>query len=108
MHDEGVMLRDATRPLTPRRRTPTTYYASLGPADGPMEFCQQPPKIGVFARNCSSPRGAYPIGTAYSVGWARYKGAIAGAFRLVIGREEVAGRWVCDRRRFVPIDGPTA
>jgi hypothetical protein len=44
------------------------------------------------------------VGIAYPVGFLpHWRGPVA-TFRLAIGKQEVPGRWVCHRRRFVPAE----
>lgn len=79
------------------------YFASFGPADGPLRYREAMPSIGVFARSRrQSSRGCvFPVGIAHPAAWTEYHGIIAATFRLVIGTDELKGRWVCDRRLFV-------
>lgn len=82
----------------------TRYYASFGPQDGPVQYRDRQPTIGVFARSRHSLADVYPVGTAHPAAWIVRNDMAVATFRLVIGSQELGGRWVCNRRRFVLVD----
>ena len=46
---------------------------------------------------------AMPIGIAYPVGLVEHRRGPAKTFRLVVGKVELPGRWICVGREFVPL-----
>ena len=78
------------------------WHADFGPLDGPIPARAQPPALGVHARpDASDPA----VGIAYPIGIVLYgtRAVPAKTFRLVVGGEELEGRWLCVGRRFVKL-----
>jgi hypothetical protein len=71
--------------------------ATFGPLDGPVLRRHEPPALGVVA----DPGRPMPIGIAFPVGQVEHRRRPAATFRLVIGKAELEGRWLCVRREFV-------
>jgi hypothetical protein len=72
------------------------YSTNFGGAA--IRYGEVPGAIGVL----ESPDNHMPIGMAFPLGWTAEGLAL---FRLVIGGEEIPGRWVCRARRFVLVEG---
>jgi hypothetical protein len=71
-------------------------YSNFGGAA--LRYGEVPGTIGVL----EAPDNHMPIGMAFSIGWTAEGRALS---RLVIGSEEIPGRWVCQARRFVLVEG---
>jgi hypothetical protein len=87
---------DAPEPAPP---TSGPFFSSFGPADGPILARHESPALGVLA----SPDERMPIGIAFPTGLMAHRKGPAKTFRLVIGKTELSGRWICEGRRFVPL-----
>jgi hypothetical protein len=73
-------------------------FADWGPTRGPILWGDFPPVMNVFG----TPDAAEaPIGTAYPRGLAYRRGRPAKTFKLVMGRRELDGQYLCDQREFV-------
>ena len=71
-------------------------HANVGPIKGPVRYRDLPTgSIGVL----ESPDNHTPIGKAMCIGWNLDKLAV---WKLTIGGQEIAGRWMIVDRRFVP------
>jgi len=46
-----------------------------------------------------------PVGLAHPAGTVELRSVLMTSFRLMVGKREVEGRYVCEGRRFVRIDG---
>jgi hypothetical protein len=79
---------------------PPPYFANWGPKDGPILGRDRSPAIEVFHTADAS---HLPIGIAYPVGLIPGRNGPVKTFRLVIQDNELDGRFICDRRRFVRI-----
>src|SRR4051794_28167928 len=73
------------------------FLATWGPPYGPILRADDPPALGVVA----APDRLMPIGIAFPVGQVAYRKGPAAKFRLMIGKVELEGRWLCVGRRFV-------
>jgi hypothetical protein len=68
------------------------------PSDSPLILCRdEPPALGVVA----APDQPMPIGVAFPVGQVAHRKGPAVTFRLVIGKVELEGRWLCVGREFI-------
>lgn len=78
---------------------PAALHSNWGPRDGPIRRRDRCPVMSVYAK----PGDGVGIGIAYPTGFtADPKGSIE-TFRLVIGKTELEGRFICLRRRFVKL-----
>jgi hypothetical protein len=73
------------------------FFATWGPLDGPILRRHEPPALGVIAAHDRS----MPIGIAFPVGQVAHRRGPAATFRLVIGKVELEGRWLCVGQEFV-------
>jgi hypothetical protein len=76
------------------------YFSTWGPLDGPIRAIDVPPALGVVADPDAPPM---PIGMAFAVDQVPHRGGSLAVFQLTIGKAEILGRWVCDRRQFVEL-----
>jgi hypothetical protein len=81
------------------------YVSNWGPLDGPILGRHMPPALFVYD---SATVAAMPIGIAYPIGLTDGEEEPISTFRLVVGKEELPGEWMCDRRRFVRIGAADA
>ena len=86
---------DPTTDDAPAPRGP--FFTSWGPLDGPI--LGDSPALGVLADR----KAAMPIGIAYPVGLVEHRRGPAKTFRLVVGKVELAGRWICVGREFIAL-----
>jgi hypothetical protein len=63
----------------------------------PIRRRDEPPALGVVGE----PGGAWPIGMAFPVGQVAHHKGPAVTFRLMIGKVELEGRWLCLGREFI-------
>ena len=78
------------------------YFSTWGPTSGPIRWRDCGHALGVALDPSKPPM---PDGTAFPVGMLDDDGRGAWAvFRLVLGKTELAGRWVCVDRQFVPVE----
>ena len=90
---------DAAQPVQPAPEPAGPFFSTWGPPDGPILRRDEPPALGVVAS-----RGQpMPIGIAFPVGLVAHRRGPATTFRLVIGKVELVGRWLCVGRRFVKL-----
>jgi hypothetical protein len=75
------------------------YWSNWGRPDGPILQTDRPPAMGVYG----STGRELPVGIAFPSGAVRHRRGAAQTFRLVIGKEELPGRYVCLGRRFVEL-----
>jgi hypothetical protein len=68
-----------------------------GPVDGPILRRHEPPALGVVA----APDWPMPIGIAFPVGQVEHRRGPAVTFRLMIGKVDLEGRWLCLGREFL-------
>ena len=73
------------------------YHSNFGPLDGTILHRDGPPTMGVYA----DPDGAETVGIAYPVGQVETRQWVAATFQLVIGEEDLEGRYICWGRVFV-------
>jgi hypothetical protein len=82
--------------------TAPAYVTNWGPLDGPILGRSSPPALSVFLAGERLPGDVgLPIGIAYPTGLVERRRGPAVTFRLAIGKTELEGRWLCDRRAFV-------
>jgi hypothetical protein len=86
---------DASSPAAP----PGPYFSTWGAVDGAILARDEPPALGVVTQR-SEPM---PIGIAFPDGHVEHRKGPAVTFRLVVGKTELPGRWICVGRRFVPL-----
>src|SRR4051812_1613217 len=80
---------------------PSPYFATWGPTDGPIRMSDAPPALGVVTDPDAPPM---PVGIGFPVGHLpHWRGPVV-AWRLEVDQVELPGRWVCDRRRFIPVE----
>jgi hypothetical protein len=84
-------------PNTPLPRGP--FFTNWGLLDGPILGCDESPALGVLAGRAA----AMPIRIAYPVGLVEHRRGAATTFRLVVGKVELPGRWLCVGREFVAL-----
>jgi hypothetical protein len=75
------------------------FYSTWGPLYGPILRRDEPPALGIF----SSPDRPMPIGIAFSVGQVEHSKGPAATFRLVVGKHELEGLYLCIGRQFVKL-----
>lgn len=76
------------------------YYSNWGPLAGPILAGDDTRVLVVFdAPGAIEP----PIGLAYPLGVVERQTALVRTFRIAIGSEELAGKWTCEGRRFLPL-----
>ena len=85
-------------PPRPEPSHPEPYLSNFGPLDGPILGRDCPGAMGVQVEG-----KLMPVGIAYPVGLVEHRRGPAQTFRLVIGKTELAGRWLCVGRRFVQL-----
>ena len=73
------------------------FFTNWGPLDRPILGRDESPALGVLADRTA----AMPIGIAYPVGVVENRRGIAKTFRLVVGKVELPGRWICVGREFI-------
>jgi hypothetical protein len=92
-HDSNT---DALPPAGP-------FFTNWGPLDGPIGR-EIPGAIGILARVEHAPTElGMPIGIAYPVGLVEHRKGPIKTFRLVVGKVERPGRWICVARRFIQL-----
>jgi hypothetical protein len=79
---------------------PELLWANFGPLDAPLFDGDAPSAIAVLPRLDGPPS---PVGIAYGASYVRHRNRSVATWRLVIGKEELPGRWVCIGRRFVEV-----
>src|SRR3954454_12420760 len=78
-----------------------TYDSTWGPTDGPIRMSDMPPALGVVTGPAAPPM---PTGMAFPVGHVPdWRGPVV-AWRLEVDRVELPGRWVWERRGFIPME----
>src|SRR5438445_381685 len=84
---------DMPEQADPNDAPPSTgpFYSTWGPLDGPILGRDHPPALGVVGKAAPG----MPIGIAYPVGLVEHRRGPAKTFRLVIGKVELEGRWLC-------------
>jgi hypothetical protein len=90
---EGGPRRIETEEFRMSSASPGTFLTNWG--GRAIFYRDRPPALSVF-ENAES---GMPVGIAFPVGWTSEGLAL---FRLVIGKNELPGRWVCRNRRFFP------
>lgn len=78
-----------------------TYFSTWGPTSGPIRWRDCGHALGVVLDPSKPPM---PDGTAFPVGMLDDDGGALAMFRLVLGKAEIPGRWVCVDRQFVPVE----
>ena len=73
------------------------YFSTWGPLDGPILGCDDCSALDVVSYRSAG----WLVGNAYSVGLVAHPQGPAKTFRLVLGKVELPGRWICVGREFV-------
>jgi hypothetical protein len=80
-------------------RRPDPHFSTTGPIDGPVFGWDEWRMVAVV----DAPGSIRTIGTAHAAGWVQYSEGQAALFRLVIGKAELPGRWLCIGQEFVQL-----
>jgi hypothetical protein len=75
---------------------PSPYYSTWEPLTGPILGRDRSPALGVVA----SPDQPMPIGVAFPAGLVAHRSGPAVTFRIVFGKVEIEGQWLCVGREF--------
>ena len=84
----------------PAMVTCASYLSQVGPDDGPMPFDTACPILEVYTE---TETGLARVGIACPRGFAPYRDERVTIFNLTVHGAQLAGLWVCDGRRFVPL-----